>query len=1402
MDTRPSGSHSRKIWVIQKTDAIIEKELQLKFLKESFPGVNPMALHDALCEVNFNADKAAQLLMGISKKVSEILPFTQWKNELTSIISSGNKCVETPLPGVINKRSSNSNTTNDTKRAKLETLFTEKKSTRLTPGEVKKPLVSQKRVTAHMTLNFIPKHENRDSLNPRIDYVDESSSSETKLSRNEPLVKPEENFKQLRSGRPIESNIMDFIIKKRSKKLSEKKGKSIPSTDMTSSDSTSPFSIVNSPMCYLQEQTVSSSDFNPYDGSDLENDRNILLNIFQTAGFNDLNFITSFSKRAVDAIIECRPYKSWMDLIQKFENNKFLDIDVLNTTRQLLDIYRNLKNLILKLEEISKTIKNEIVLETIKHQPSLVSPFVRLMEHQMLGLNWLVSMKEQRINGILVDEDQFSTSVQVISFLAYLKEVKATKVGIPHLVVVPSWKQDDWRSDFRRISPELKVFFYHGSKEERRQYRNEWYKGELSKYDVILATQGTFISTPEEIKMFRIMQLHCVIFDDTPTLKDINNVFNEHVMKIKASQKLLLLSKPPQNNILEVLSLLKFVFPIDFDISLEDLATFINNKYIVQKSNLSSFHLEIIQHAAIVLKIVLFQRLKKDVQSSPIKNDMNKDHVLPTNINDQIESIIKEIQRLELPIKLAFNQLTTSPRVFVKKINLLDEMTRIKESGLRRDSRVAARGGGRGYRGRRGLGRWHRARGRSYAWRHDDTDSSSAEWSRRSSTESLITSTDFDNLTDEISNPHMGSTKGVRNVARRGRTWSCAVGTSDSPRQAPSLRNVARRGRKLGGKSQLFEIPVDGDENDKETSTARSPNGKRRGRGRSKLQGTDHTAFQTTSTATKKILEVNPRVIQTTRTENDVEESESDDTFTDSDFKESDLVTSTSTDTDDSWNQNRGRSRKKLRNSKRKKNNTRAIAERRLKSAGHDLENMLNDIWNKKNKSQDACEEDITEVSKCLVKIEFEDDGITIKEEPLEKEIKVEVGEDSNTKPFIKLSPSKQQTPPSPQEDPLFIEEEERDQITEGANIFSNDIILKANDIAKDNNQNTTAPCLVNKFTEQSKKELRKSSSCVNLTSDIIVVSDDSEVEEQLNKKISFNEVLAGIDEQGTNDNSKNIKEESNKVSASKGSVIIGYDKSDKRDDFTVDISSDTDSVDDSVKEINKPLKLDDIMMIILGNERPAPTNITHLINAQLNHIEIIQEKPPEKDVSGNPHSSEQESTKVSSFLNEPKSKSSSSTVNSDTANDNDLLKQLADVEENNIEIVSLPAERNLSSTNRETASSSNNIIAQSAKMLSLETPESTCLKTGSLPSGLDSRKEKHSSSPKNDSGPTKASLLGDQSPKISDNPILKHSDTNNAESSDKFQSSGTPETDKSTSANILYDMLAKKTLPKCFNKI
>lgn len=82
------------------------------------------------------------------------------------------------------------------------------------------------------------------------------------------------------------------------------------------------------------------------------------------------------------------------------------------------------------------------VQESVALQPKMLK-FGTLREYQLKGLQWLVSLYNNNLNGILADEMGLGKTIQTISLLAYLMETKKN-MG-PFLIIVPLSTLSNWK---------------------------------------------------------------------------------------------------------------------------------------------------------------------------------------------------------------------------------------------------------------------------------------------------------------------------------------------------------------------------------------------------------------------------------------------------------------------------------------------------------------------------------------------------------------------------------------------------------------------------------------------------------------------------------------------------------------------------------------------------------------------------------------------------------------------------------------------------------------------------------------------------------------------------------------------------------------------------------------------
>merc|ERR1712183_880560 len=90
------------------------------------------------------------------------------------------------------------------------------------------------------------------------------------------------------------------------------------------------------------------------------------------------------------------------------------------------------------------------ITEGVTAQPTILCGGT-LKEYQLKGLEWLVSLHNNNLNGILADEMGLGKTIQTIGLITYLMEKKG--VMGPFLIIVPLSTLSNWMLEFQRWAP-------------------------------------------------------------------------------------------------------------------------------------------------------------------------------------------------------------------------------------------------------------------------------------------------------------------------------------------------------------------------------------------------------------------------------------------------------------------------------------------------------------------------------------------------------------------------------------------------------------------------------------------------------------------------------------------------------------------------------------------------------------------------------------------------------------------------------------------------------------------------------------------------------------------------------------------------------------------------------------
>lgn len=232
-----------------------------------------------------------------------------------------------------------------------------------------------------------------------------------------------------------------------------------------------------------------------------------------------------------------------------------------------------------------------------------------MRDYQIQGLNWMISLYQNGINGILADEMGLGKTLQTISFLGWLREYKNTP-GY-HLVVVPKSTLDNWRREFEKWVPGFKVVVLQGSKEARAELIQEQILPQ--DFDVLLTTYELCLREKSALKK---MSWEYIIIDEAHRIKNVDSMLSQIVRAFSSRSRLLITGTPLQNNLMELWSLLNFLLPDVFS-SAEDFESWFKDKGEESQD-------QVVQQLHKVLRPFLLRRVKADVEKSLLpKKEIN-----------------------------------------------------------------------------------------------------------------------------------------------------------------------------------------------------------------------------------------------------------------------------------------------------------------------------------------------------------------------------------------------------------------------------------------------------------------------------------------------------------------------------------------------------------------------------------------------------------------------------------------------------------------------------------------------------------------------------------------------------------------------------------------------------------
>jgi SNF2 family DNA or RNA helicase len=172
-----------------------------------------------------------------------------------------------------------------------------------------------------------------------------------------------------------------------------------------------------------------------------------------------------------------------------------------------------------------------------------------LRGYQKEGVHWLERLRLMYLNGILADDMGLGKTLQAIVAIAQYREKKKSL----SLIVCPTSLLYNWKEEFAKFDPELKVVVIDGVPSMRKRLIEN-----MMKYDVII-TSYTLLQ--KDIESYKTITFGYAVLDEAQHIKNRGTRNAKSVKMVQADYRLILSGTPIENSLDELWSLFDFLMP-------------------------------------------------------------------------------------------------------------------------------------------------------------------------------------------------------------------------------------------------------------------------------------------------------------------------------------------------------------------------------------------------------------------------------------------------------------------------------------------------------------------------------------------------------------------------------------------------------------------------------------------------------------------------------------------------------------------------------------------------------------------------------------------------------------------------------------------------------------------------
>jgi len=177
-----------------------------------------------------------------------------------------------------------------------------------------------------------------------------------------------------------------------------------------------------------------------------------------------------------------------------------------------------------------------------------------LRDYQVRGVEWISFLTDNGFGALLADDMGLGKTIQTIAWILRALAAKAAGAAQPVLVVAPLTLLSNWRHEFAKFAPSLRVYVHQGDM----RHVGSGFKKAAAEADVVVTSYALIVRDHRE---FAEVEWGGIVIDEAQAIKNPDTHAARAIRALGVRRRLALTGTPIENSVADIWSLEEFLNP-------------------------------------------------------------------------------------------------------------------------------------------------------------------------------------------------------------------------------------------------------------------------------------------------------------------------------------------------------------------------------------------------------------------------------------------------------------------------------------------------------------------------------------------------------------------------------------------------------------------------------------------------------------------------------------------------------------------------------------------------------------------------------------------------------------------------------------------------------------------------